>query len=159
MPRGSCTETSYGRARVSSSPSKVGCHAGRAGGGCHAQPRALRSQISARGVSMAPCHPGEAIIPMASWSSDPTPLALRGAYMRTHACTRAHACVHTHAHMHMCMHGCHVRTPQGKGMSVRESSGSSSLRCARRVGRSGRPSRKRSRHPNQRRSVGDAEPT
>ena len=51
---------SYGRARVSSSPSKVGCHAKRAGGGCHARARARRSQISARGVSMAPCHPGKA---------------------------------------------------------------------------------------------------
>ena len=39
-----------------SSPSKVGCHANRAGGGCHARARVLRSHISARGVSMAPCH-------------------------------------------------------------------------------------------------------
>ena len=54
---------SYGRARVSSSPSKVGCHANRAGGGCHARARARRSQNSARGVSMAPWHPGQAIIP------------------------------------------------------------------------------------------------
>ena len=51
---------SYGRARVSSSPSTVGCRAKRAGGGCHARSRALRSQISACGVYMVPCHPGQA---------------------------------------------------------------------------------------------------
>ena len=64
MPTGYLSKiNSYGRARVPLRASTVGGAPRAAPAGGHARVRATRSQISARGGSMAPCHPAQAIIP------------------------------------------------------------------------------------------------